>query len=84
MNILVNIYKGSKAQAKNINKWYWNWIESMGNAGEDVIIIFPKAWAECWPLQEVNIQFQRVGTLSLKKWRTRWLKCTEPKGQISN
>ena len=48
----------------------------------DVIIISPKSWPVSWPLQEVDIQFQGVGTLSQIKQSTRWLKCVGPEGQV--
>jgi hypothetical protein len=37
----------------------------MVDTGVDVVtIIFPKSWPAGWPLQEIDIQFQEVGTLS--------------------
>ena len=45
-------------------------------------LISPKSWSADWPLQEVDIQFQGVGTLSQIKQTTRWLKCTGSEGQI--
>ena len=32
--------------------------------GAEVTIISPKSWPSDWPLQEVDIQFQEVGTLA--------------------
>jgi hypothetical protein len=36
----------------------------MVNTVADVNIISPKSWPSDWPLQEVDIQFQEVGTLA--------------------
>ena len=54
----------------------------MVDTGADVTIISPKSWPVSWPLQEVDIQFQGVGTLSQIKQSTRWLKCIGPEGQV--
>ena len=54
----------------------------MVNSGADVTIIYPKSWPAGWPLQEVDIQFQGVGTLSQIKQTTRWLKCTGTEDKI--
>ena len=47
----------------------------MVDTGADVTIIFPKSWFVSWPLQEVDIKFQEVATLSKIKPSTKWLKC---------
>lgn len=57
-------------------------IEGMVDTGVDFPFISPKSWPATWPLQEVDIQFQGVGTLSQIKQSTRWLRCTGPKGHI--
>jgi hypothetical protein len=49
-------------------------IEGMVNTGANVTIISPKSWLADWPFQKVDIQ--------QRKQSTRWLKCTEPEGQI--
>lgn len=57
-------------------------LEGMVDTGADVTAITRKSWPPLWPLQEVDIQFQGVGTLSQVKQSVRWLKCTGPEGQI--
>lgn len=54
----------------------------MVNTGADVTIISPKPWPASCLLQEVDIKFQGVGTLSQIKQSTRWLKHIGPEGQI--
>ena len=54
----------------------------MVDTGADVTIISPKSWPASLPLQEIDIQFQGVGTLSQIKQSAIWLKCTGPEGQI--
>lgn len=54
----------------------------MVHTGEDVTVISPKSWPKGWTLQEVDIKFQGVGTLSQIKQSTRCIKCTEPERQI--
>lgn len=54
----------------------------MVDTGADITIISPKSWPTSWPLQEVDIQFQGVGTLSKIKQSTKWLKCMGPEGQV--
>jgi hypothetical protein len=48
----------------------------------NVTIISSKSWLPDWILQEVNIRFQGVGTLSQVKQSVRWPKCIGPEGQI--
>ena len=54
----------------------------MVDIGADVTPNSPKLWPVDWPLQEVDIQFQGVGTLSQIKKSIRWLKCIGTVGQI--
>jgi hypothetical protein len=45
-------------------------MEGRINTEEDVTLISPKSWPPDWSLQEINIQFQRLGTLSqIKLWK---------------
>ena len=48
----------------------------------DVSIINTKSWHPNWPLQEVDVQFMGIGTLSWVIQSTRWVECTGPEGQI--
>jgi hypothetical protein len=57
-------------------------IEGMVDARADVTIFSPRSWPISWPLQETDMQFQGVGTLSQIKQSTRWLKCIGPEGQV--
>ena len=50
--------------------------------GSDVSIITPESWHLHWPLQEVDIQFLGIGTLSRVRQSTRWINCIGPDGQI--
>jgi hypothetical protein len=38
--------------------------ERMVDSGADVTVICPNSWPVSWPLQELEIQFQGIGTLS--------------------
>ena len=57
-------------------------IEGMVDTEANVTIISSKSWLPDWILQEVNIRFQGVGTLSQVKQSVRWPKCIGPEGQI--
>jgi hypothetical protein len=54
----------------------------MVDTGADVTIISLKSWPESWPLQEVDINFQGFGTLSLIKQHSSWLKWEETEGHV--
>ena len=47
----------------------------------NMTIITPESWHTDWPLQEADIQFLGVGTLSQVKQSTRWVECIGPEGQ---
>ena len=47
----------------------------------DVTIITPESWHPNWPLQEADVQFLGIGTLSQVKQSTRWVECIGPEGQ---
>lgn len=49
--------------------------------GADVTIITPESWHPSWPLQEVNAQVLRIGTVSQVKQNMRWVECIGPEGQ---
>ena len=46
-------------------------IEGLLDPGVAVAIITPESWHPDWPLQEVDIQFLGIGTLSQVKQSTR-------------
>ena len=46
-------------------------IEGLLNTGVDVTIITPESWHPEWPLQETDIQFLGIGTLSQVKQSMR-------------
>ena len=48
----------------------------------DVSIITPESWHLHWPLQEVDIQFLGIGTLSRVRQSMRWDICVVLEGQI--
>ena len=50
--------------------------------GADVSIITPESWHPNCPLQEVDVQFLGIGTISPVRQSTRWVECIEPEGQI--
>ena len=54
----------------------------MVDSGADVHSLSPKSWPPYRPLQEIDVQFQRVRTLSQILKSVRWLKCTGPECQI--
>ena len=54
----------------------------MVDTGADVTIISPKSSPVSWTLQDVDIQFQGVGSLSQIKQSTRWLKCIGSEDQV--
>ncbi|KAL6068070.1 hypothetical protein STEG23_001423 [Scotinomys teguina] len=56
-------------------------LEGLVDTGADVTIITPKSWHPNWPLQEVNVQFLGIGTLSQIKQSLRWVECIGPEGQ---
>ena len=56
-------------------------IESLLDTGVNMTIITPESWHPDWPLQEADIQFLGIGTLSQVKQSTRWVKCRGPEGQ---
>ncbi|KAL6040906.1 hypothetical protein STEG23_037882 [Scotinomys teguina] len=56
-------------------------LEGLVDTGADVTIITPKSWHPNWPLQEVNVQFLGIGTLSQIKQSSRWVECIGPEGQ---
>ena len=49
--------------------------------GEDISIITPESWHPNWPLQEADVQFLGIGTLSQVKQSTRRIKCIGSEGQ---
>ena len=57
-------------------------ITGLLDTGADVSIITPESWHPHWPLQEVDIQFLGIGTLSRVRQSTRWVNCIGPDGQI--
>ena len=57
-------------------------IEGLLDTGADVSIITPESWHPNWPLEEVDVQFLGIGTLSRVKQSTRWVECIGPEGQI--
>ena len=57
-------------------------IAGLLDTGADVSIITPESWHPHWPLQEVDIQFLGIGTLSRVRQSTRWVNCIGPDGQI--
>ena len=52
------------------------------DTGVDVSTITPESWHLHWPLQEVDIQFLGIGTLSRVRQSMRWVNCIGPDGQI--
>ena len=56
-------------------------IEGLIDKDADVSIITPESWHLNWPLQESDIQFLEIGTLSQVKQRKRWVECIGPEGQ---
>ena len=57
-------------------------ITGLLDTGADVSIITPESWHPHWPLQEVDIQFLGIGTLSRVRQSMRWVNCIGPDGQI--
>ena len=57
-------------------------ITGLLDTGVDVSIITSESWHLHWPLQEVDIQFLGIGTLSRVKQSTRWVNFIGPDGQI--
>ena len=51
------------------------------DTSEDVSVISPESWHPNWPLQEVNVQFLGIGSISQVKQSARWLECIGPEGQ---
>ena len=49
--------------------------------GANVTIITPESWHLNWPLQEADVQFLGIGTLSQVKQSTKWVECLRPEGQ---
>ena len=47
----------------------------------DMSIITPESCHLNWPLQEADIQFLGIGTLSQVKQSMRWVECIGPEGQ---
>jgi hypothetical protein len=45
-------------------------------------IISSRSWSPYWLLQEINIQFLGVGTLSQIKENVKLFRCEGPEGQI--
>ena len=56
-------------------------IEGLLDIGVDVTIITSESWHLDWPLQETDIQFLGIGTLSQVKQSMRWVECIGPEGQ---
>ena len=56
-------------------------IEGLLDTGANVTIINPESCNPDWPLQEADIQFLGIGTLSQVKQSTRWVECIGPEGQ---
>ena len=59
-------------------------MESLVDTRPDVKVIAPESWPPSWPLQEVNVQLLRTGTLSQEKQRVKWVKCIGPIGRRGN
>ena len=57
-------------------------ITGLLDPGVDVSIITPESWHPHWPLQEVDIQFLGIGTLSQVRQSMRWVECIGLEGQI--
>ena len=57
-------------------------ITGLLDTGADVSIITPESWHPHWPLQEVDIHFLGIGTLSRVRQSTRWVNCIGPDRQI--
>ena len=57
-------------------------ITGLLDTGADVSIITPESWHLHWSLQEVDIQFLGIGTLSQIRQSTRWVNSIDPDGQI--
>ena len=49
--------------------------------GGDTSILTPKSWHPNWPLQELDVQFLGIRTLSQVKQSTKWVECLRPEGQ---
>ena len=55
----------------------------MVDSGADVTTMSPNSWPISWTLQEVDNEFQRLGTLSQIKKNTRWFTCIELEGHAA-
>ena len=56
-------------------------IEDLVETGVDVTVILSKSWHPNWCLQDVNVQFLGIRTLSQVKQRMRWVECIGLEGQ---